>query len=185
MSARSARTNWQRASGEFLLLIVAVGLVACQTASPQRPTSAQPARLLTDNAGVLTGEEVSSLEADLVAVEERGLAQMLIYIDPSLPPGENLEAFALRAVNAWGVGHAGVDDGLVIFIFIDDRKVRIELGLGLEGVISDEAAGRVIAEIIAPPFRRGAYGEGLRDAVRELSRLLALNPVRGTSPGPN
>ena len=105
---------------------------------------------------------------------------MLVYVAPSLPPGESLEEFTLRAANAWGVGHAGVDDGLVIFVFVTDRKVRIEVGLGLESVISDEAAGRIIAEHIAPAFRREAYGEGLRNAVQELTRLLALKPARGT-----
>jgi uncharacterized membrane protein YgcG len=109
----------------------------------------------------------------LAAVERGGLAQMIIYIVPALPVGGVLEELTLRSSRVWGVGRAGVDDGLVIFVFVADRKVRIELGYGLERAISNEAAGRVIAEQIAPSFRRGAYAEGLRNAVQELSRLLS------------
>lgn len=106
------------------------------------------------------------LERELAGVEERGLAQMIIYIMPALPEGEVLEELTLRSANAWGIGRKGVDDGVVIFVFVADRKVRIELGYGVEKTISDAAAARVISEQISPSFRRGAYAEGLRNAAK-------------------
>jgi uncharacterized protein len=133
-----------------------------------------PEERVTDGAGVLSAEEISDLDRQLEEVERRGLAQMLIYITPSLPRGEVLEDLTLRNAKAWGIGRANIDDGLVIFVFFTDRKVRIELGLGLERVISNEEASRVITEFIAPAFGRAEYGEGLRGAVRELTRLLSV-----------
>ena len=138
----------------------------------------RPDRLVTDTAGILSAADVATLEHDLVTAEKQGLAQILIYIAPTLPPGEILEDLTLRSANAWGVGRAGVDDGLVVFVFFQDRKMRIEIGRGLENAISDEAASRIISETIAPLFRRGAYREGLQSGVQELSRLLALEVQR-------
>ena len=115
----------------LLLLVVVIALAACQTTTPpaSKPILPQPTRLVTDTAGILSAEDIAALEADLQDVEKRGLAQMLIYITPSVPPGEVMEDLTLRSVNAWGLGRAGYDDGVAIFVFVDDRKVRIELGL--------------------------------------------------------
>jgi uncharacterized protein len=188
MRATSNRITVHRVSAALVLLILvmAAGTTAAQSEGKATPEPsgegailAKPDRLVTDTAGILSAEEVSSLEETLVGVETRELAQVLVYIVPSLPADEKLEELTLRSVNAWGVGRAGVDDGLVIFVFVADRKVRIELGLGLESAISDEAAGRVIAEIIAPAFRREAYAEGLRGAVQELVRLLEFRASHG------
>jgi uncharacterized protein len=177
--------NVRRAAAAVLLALLGIASAACRTATPSsaipagNPGSAEagtilprPDRLVTDSAGVLSAEDISALERELLDVKQRRLAEMLIYIVPSLPPGEILEDLTLRSVNAWGVGSADSDNGLVIFVFITERLVRIELGFGLESAISNRAAARVIAENIAPSFRRKAYREGLHSAVQELSRLL-------------
>ena len=106
---------------------------------------------------------------------------MLIYVSPALPSGEVLEDLTLCAANAWGVGNADTDNGIIIFVFMADRKIRIELGFGAARSISNDAAARIIEENMAPLFRQAAYGEGLKSAIRELRRLLVI----GSSEGPN
>jgi uncharacterized protein len=144
-------------------------LIGCRTATPSLP---RPARAVTDAAGILSPDDISALERDLASLKSRDLAEMIIYIVPSLPQGANLEELTLRSVNSWGVGRRGAGDGLAIFVFLADHKIRIEVGRGLEGAISDQSAARIIAENMAPAFVLDAYGEGLRSAVQEVSRLL-------------
>ena len=161
-----------------LLIAVLFGLVAgCQTVARTTPPEAtatlpRPETAVTDAAGVLSPEDRASLEADLASIRKRGLAGVIIYIAPALPPGADMEELTLRSANAWGLGRRGRDDGLAIFVFIVDRKVRIEVGRGLEKAVSDEAAVHVISDQLAPAFRALAYGEGLRDAVSALTGLL-------------
>ena len=178
MSTTFGPLDARRAAAVVLFAALVLSLTACQTAAPSPPAAMRvfpkPDRVVTDVAGILSAEEIAALEADILDVRSRGLAEMVVYIAPSLPAGEILEEFTLRTANAWSVGRTDADDGLVIFIFMAQRKVRIELGIGLESAISNEAAAWVIAEKIAPPFERAAYAEGLRGAIEELARLLAL-----------
>lgn len=131
-----------------------------------------PERRVTDLASVLSADETAALESELEAIDQRGQAQMIIYIAPAVPSGQLLEDFTLRAANAWGVGRADVDDGIILFVFIADRKVRIELGEGAAKMISDDAAARIIADDIAPHFRRKEYAQGLHRAIEKIERLL-------------
>ena len=129
-----------------------------------------------DAAGVLSSQESANLEAALLSLQQRGLGEIVVYIAPALPGGENLEDYTLRVANAWGLGRPRIDDGLVIFVFLADRKIRVEVGRGLTEAVSDDAAARLIAEQMAPSFRRTEYYEGLNLAVTELTRLLTQRP---------
>lgn len=83
-----------------------------------------------------------------------------------------LEDLTLRSVNAWGIGRKGLDDGVALFVFMKDRKLRIEVGLGLESNITNEAAKAIIDERIAPAFRQKQYAKGLHDAIDHVRTLL-------------
>lgn len=134
-----------------------------------------PTELVTDRAGVLSASDREILTQKLAHLADVKLAVALVYVAESLPAdGEEMEEFTLRTVNEWRVGRAGVDDGLVIFVFMKQRRLRIELGYGLEPAISNDAAKRVIDEQIVPAFRQGNYGAGLIAAVDELTRLLQV-----------
>lgn len=135
-------------------------------------TLPKPERLVTDTAGVLTESEIQLLEEKAAALEKAKLAQLVIYVVPELPEGAVMETLTLDSMNEWGVGRKDVNDGLAIFAFMKDRKLRIEVGLGLEQVITNESAARVIQEQLVPAFRAEKYGEGLSAAVDELTRLL-------------
>ena len=109
-------------------------------------------------------------------------AQVVVAIFPGLE-GESLEDFSIRLAERWRVGRKELDDGAIVLVFIQDRKVRIEVGYGLEGAIPDAEASRIIRETIAPRFREGRYDAGLEAAARALyARVETKAPAerRGT-----
>jgi TonB family protein len=132
----------------------------------------KPTRWVFDTASVLGAEESARLEARLQRLRASGTAEALIYIAPSLPEQTVLEDLTLRSVNAWGVGDAATDNGIALFAFIRDRKLRIEVGRGLEARISDAAAKSIIDEQIAPAFRAGNYAAGLTAAIDRIELLI-------------
>lgn len=157
-------------------LLVTVVALSCQALQPTGAVLPKPEHLVTDRAGILSADERDRLTKDLQELDRAHLAQAVIYIDSAVPPAGVLEDVTLRSVNAWGLGRKDVNDGLAIFVFVADRKIRIELGLGLEDAISDEAAKSIIDEEMSPAFRRGEYAEGLTQAIRRIRELLRHRP---------
>lgn len=164
--------------GAFLaaaILACAAANAFAQDAAANAPALLpKPVRVVSDFAGVLTPTEVAALEKQLQELQDASLAEGIVYIAPSLPEGASMEELTLRSVNAWGVGNAATNNGIAIFAFIADRRIRIELGLGLESKISNADAQSIIDRQIAPAFRAGDYARGLSDAIREVGRLLRL-----------
>ncbi len=112
-------------------------------------------------------------------------AQVVLAIFPSLE-GQSLEDFSIRLAEKWRVGQKGLDDGAIVLVFVQDRKLRIEVGYGLEGAIPDIEAARIIREVIAPRFREGRFAAGLEAGVRALyARVEGKPPAerRGTARG--
>ncbi len=134
----------------------------------------KPTGLVSDFANVLSEEEEQQLDRELKALDDD--AQMIIYLAPSLPEGAVLEELTLKSVNDWGVGRKGVDDGIALFAFMKDRKLRIELGLGMEKKISSAQARAIIDEQLAPAFREKAFAKGLSAAIARIRTLLASQP---------
>jgi uncharacterized protein len=89
---------------------------------------------------------------------------MVIAIFPSLE-GENLEDFGIRLAEQWRIGQKGLDNGVILLVFVQERRVRAEIGYGLEPVLTDAVAGQIIRDAIAPRFRDQRYAEGLEAAV--------------------
>jgi len=148
----------------------------------------QPLGRVNDFAGLLSPGERARIEARLRAIEEATSNQFAVAIFRSLE-GESLEDFSIRLADAWKVGQKGRDNGLLLLIFTEDRKIRIEVGSGLEGVITDALSGRVIRDVLAPRFREGRYAEGILAAVDALDRVSrgefdALPPERRGLSGP-
>ena len=110
-------------------------------------------------------------------------AQIVVAVFPSLD-GESLEDFSIRLAEKWRIGHKALDDGAIVLVFLQERKLRIEVGYGLEGAIPDLEAGRVIREVIAPRFREGGIAAGLEAGARALYARIEKKPPaerRGTS----
>ncbi len=127
-----------------------------------------PERWATDQAGFLSRQAVEALDARLENYERQTGHQLLVWIGKNLGENAVLEDWAVRTFEAWKVGRKGLDDGLVLFIFAEDRKIRIEVGYGLEDKVPDVYAYRVIANVLAPGIRAGRPDEAVDAAVTAL-----------------
>ncbi|HYE93698.1 MAG TPA: TPM domain-containing protein, partial [Terriglobales bacterium] len=144
-----------------------------------------PTARVNDYANALSAEDRTRLERVLAEGEQRTGAQVVVALFASLD-GESLEDFSIRLAERWRVGRKDLDDGAIVLAFIQDRKLRIEVGYGLEGAIPDIEAARIIREAIAPRFREGRYAAGLEAAARAIYATVDAKPAaerRGTKRG--
>ncbi|SMQ96356.1 TPM domain-containing protein [Xanthomonas fragariae] len=141
---------------------------------------------VVDVTGTLDAAQIQQLEQQALALQQRKGAQLQILIVPTTQP-EAIEQYTQRVFDQWKIGRKGVDDGVLLLVAKDDRRVRIQPGYGLEGAIPDIVANRIIQEYLAPRFREGDYGGGIRDATATLAGLIegeALpEPVSGHAGG--
>ena len=126
---------------------------------------------VTDLTGTLSTADRASLTASLTALEKEKGAQITIVMLPTTQP-ETIEQFGIRLAEAWKIGRKGVDDGVIVIVAKNDRKMRIEVGYGLEGAIPDAIAKRIVAEQMAPRFREGDFAGGLRATVATLDKVI-------------
>ncbi len=130
--------------------------------------SARPVPELTgrvnDYAGMLAPATVKQLETVLADLEESDSTQIVVLTITSLD-GDSLENFSLRVVEDWQIGRQDLDNGALLLIARDDRKLRIEVGYGLEGSLTDLVAGQIIRNVITPQFRLGNFDQGVIDGV--------------------
>ncbi|MCB5207823.1 TPM domain-containing protein [Methylovorus mays] len=126
---------------------------------------------VTDLTSTLTAEQQAGLEARLQAFEQQKGSQIAILIVPTTQP-EDIAQYSIRVVEAWKLGREKQDDGVLILLAKNDRKMRIEVGYGLEGAIPDVTAKRIISDVMAPYFRQGDFYGGLNAAVERIAALI-------------
>jgi len=131
-------------------------------------TAPAPQGFVTDLADIYTAEEQLDLEAFLVAVNKNQTTEIAVLTLPSLE-GDALEDFATRTFREWGIGNEATNNGVLLLFVMDERAVRIEVGYGLEGAITDLDSGRIIRTIITPAFREGEYYAGTKGAIETLA----------------
>jgi len=131
---------------------------------------------VTDLTGTLSAQDKAGLTASLATLEKDKGAQIAIVLLPTTQP-ESIEQFGIRLAEAWKIGRKGIDDGVIIIVAKDDRKMRIEVGYGLEGAIPDAIAKRIVAEQMAPRFREGDFAGGLRATVATLDKVIRGEPL--------
>ncbi|MGQ9694236.1 MAG: TPM domain-containing protein [Thermodesulfobacteriota bacterium] len=120
----------------------------------------KPAGWVTDLTGTLSREEIIKLNKKLAAFEKETTNQIVVLLIPFLK-GDNLEDFSIRLAEKWKVGQKGKNNGVILLIVKNDRKMRIEVGYGLEGALPDALAGEIIRQEIAPRFRAGQFYQGI------------------------
>ncbi len=125
-------------------------------------------RLVTDNAGVLGSEQVRFLEQKLLNYQDTTSTQIAVLIDKKVPGGYDYSDYAERVAEKWGIGQKGKDNGLLLYVAVDDRKIWIATGYGLEGAIPDALAKNIIDRVITPAFRKGDYFAGLEQGTSAL-----------------
>ena len=150
--------------GLLLLALLLSTLAALAQAIPPRPN---PPRLVNDLAGLLQAGQADALEQKLLAYNDSTSSQIAIVTVPNLGDSD-LESYAQALYQRWGIGQKGRDNGILILIAAQEHKVRIQPGYGLEGVIPDAVAGRIIRETLGPAFKENRYYDGLDQATTEL-----------------
>jgi uncharacterized protein len=127
---------------------------------------------VTDLTQTLSHDQRKQLEAKIAAFEQVKGSQIAVLMLPTTQP-EDIAQFSIRVTDAWQLGRAKPDDGVLIVVAKNDRKMRIEVGYGLEGAIPDLTAKRIINEVMAPSFKQDDYYTGINNALDQLMRLIA------------
>ncbi len=140
-----------------------------------QPIPALEARV-TDLTGTLALADRAALEQKLAAFEARKGAQVAVLIVPTTQP-EEIEQYGIRVASAWKIGRAASDDGAILIVAKDDRTLRIEVGYGLEGALTDATANRIIDESIVPRFRDGDFAGGVNAGVDRMLAVIDGEPL--------
>lgn len=156
--------------GAGLALLLAASLSQAQIAVPVLTAR------VTDLTGTLSGEAVTRIEAKLADLEAKKGSQIAVLILPTTQP-EDIEQFGIRVEDAWKLGRKGVDDGAYLIVAKNDRRVRIEVGYGLEGALPDAIANRIITETITPHFKLGDYDGGVEAGVDQMISVVNGEPL--------
>jgi len=127
---------------------------------------------VTDLTGSLSPDQQAALESKLAQFEQQKGSQIAVLLVPTTKP-EEIEQYSIRVVDAWKIGRKQVDDGVLVLVAKDDRKLRIEVGYGLEGAIPDLYTKRIIAEVIAPYFKQGDIYGGLNAGTDSIISLIS------------
>jgi uncharacterized protein len=147
-----------------LLAVTAAAFLLCFVAQAQEPAVPTLMRHVTDLTGTLSAQQVETLDAKLRAFEDSTSNQIVVLMVPTIGSG-SLEDYSLRVAEANKIGVKGRDNGALLFIAKDDKRVRIEVGYGLEGALPDIIAGEIIRRELGPHFRNGEYYEGINAAI--------------------
>ncbi|RED24217.1 uncharacterized protein BJ123_1335 [Rhodopseudomonas thermotolerans] len=168
-----------RAAGLALLLCV----IAAALAPFARAEVAVPALTgrVVDQTGTLSADAVARLDQKLKAFEARKGSQIAVLIVPTTQP-EAIEQFSIRVAEIWKIGRNKVDDGAILLIAKNDRKLRIEVGYGLEGALPDVTAKRIIDEIITPKFKAGDFDGGVEAGVDRMIGVIDGEPLPAPQP---
>lgn len=164
------------------LRLGALAWLICSAAlAAEVPIPPSPTRWVTDNAGFISEGTRGALDLKLEAYQQQTGHQLLVWIGRST--GDTpIEDWAASAFKAWRVGRKGIDDGLVVFVMADDRKIRIEVGYGLEPVVTDAKASQIIREVMVPRIQAGDRDGAITAGVEQLITVIGGGDV-SAAPG--
>ncbi|MEO8218236.1 MAG: TPM domain-containing protein [Acidobacteriota bacterium] len=153
-------------------------LLLTASAFASLPIPPAPTQWVTDSAGILSASDRDALNSRLREFEQRSGTQFIVYILPTLDD-EALEDFTIRAAEKWKVGQKKYDNGLILFVFIQEKRLRIETGYGLEPKITDSFASDIVHSVIPPYFGAGRYAAGLNAAADQIIARIEGNGAPG------
>jgi uncharacterized protein len=157
--------------------LVAAGVLLSGLVSAHAEVAVPPLKArVTDLTGTLSTSQAQALEARLRDFERGKGSQIAVLMLPSTEP-EAIEQYSIRVAEAWKIGRARVDDGVILIVAKNDRKLRVEVGRGLEGAIPDAVAKRVIAEVITPHFKANDFYGGIAAGTDALMKLIDGEPL--------
>lgn len=159
----------------FLLVFVwGLGHTAGAEVIPPKPT-----RYFNDYAGVVSAATAERLNTTLEQFERAASSQIVVAVFPSMQSESSIEDYTVRVAQAWAVGQRNNNNGAVLFVFIEDRQMFLQVGYGLEGAIPDATAKTIIEQEIKPLFRAGDYEGGLTAGVNAILQA-AQGEYQGT-----
>ena len=166
----------------MLARALTLALLAATAAVAEVPVPALSARV-TDLTGTFDAGQRAALEARLEGFERAKGSQVVVLIVPTTQP-ETIEQYGIRVADAWKIGRGGtIDDGVILLVAKDDRALRIEVGQGLEGVLPDAIAKRILEETIIPRFRSGDFYGGISEGVERIIAVIEGEPLPPPSRG--
>jgi uncharacterized protein len=136
---------------------------------------------VVDQTGTLSGDAVASLTQTLKDFEARKGSQIAVLIVPTTAP-ETIEQYSIRVAEAWKIGRKKVDDGAILLVAKNDHKLRIEVGYGLEGALTDVTAQRIIDETITPKFKSGDFAGGISSGIDRIIGVVDGEPLPAPEP---
>src|SRR6516162_693096 len=136
---------------------------------------------VVDQTGTLTSGDIAVLTQKLKDLETRKGSQVAVLIVPTTQP-ETIEQYSIRVTETWKIGRRKIDDGALLLIAKNDHKLRIEVGYGLEGGLTDLTARRIIDEVIVPKFRAGDFAGGISDGVARIVAVISGEPLPAPAP---
>lgn len=180
--------RWLPAAVAGCAVLVAAILAALWVQRPLEqadPALGPPTHYLEDRAGLLSPSFAAAKEQYIEHLSRTmRIAQIQVVTLPRVPSGSTLEDFTITAASQWKVGTGGVDNGLLLFVFRDERLLRLEVGYGLETVVPDALAYRLLSEQIVPAFERGQYETGIEDFLDVLDKTLEASEAAGHRAAP-
>ena len=127
---------------------------------------------VVDNAGVLSTSAEKELNRYLESLEQSTGSQLAVLTIPSLK-GDSLEDYSIRVTDEWKLGQSGKDNGVLLLVALEERKIRIEVGYGLEGQLTDAKSGYIIRNLIAPYFKEGDYASGIMVGIQSIGGVIS------------
>jgi uncharacterized protein len=168
-----------RPAGVRLLLWLAGMSAACAAMAADEMIPASPAAHFNDYAGIVSGQTAQRLDSALDQFERETSNQVVVAIYPTMQSDSSVEDYTVRVAQAWHAGLKGKDNGAVLFVFVDSHQIRIQVGYGLEPVLTDALCKRIISDEISPRFHSGDYDGGMVAGVNALMAA-AKGEYKGT-----
>ena len=167
LAIRGGRRTHVRAA----LLVALVALSALVVSAAAAPNYPELTGRVTDEAGLLSAADKADIESQLASLEQTSTDQLAVVTVKSLQ-GYSIEDYGIGLARKWGIGQKGKDNGILLIVAPNDRKVRIEVGRRLEPMMTDTMSTLIIENAILPKFRRGDFADGIKDGVRDIKTVL-------------
>ncbi|MDI6731130.1 MAG: TPM domain-containing protein, partial [Candidatus Margulisbacteria bacterium] len=161
--------------GAFLLLLISSSLVFSEMKFPE------PSGYVNDYASLLSSGERQQLNALALSLEQKTSAELAIAIVQTVSPYD-IDLYAVKLFEKWKIGKKSKDNGVLILLVLQERKIRIEVGYGLEGALPDALCGQILDAYAIPNFKAGQYGKGLIETAQAVSRAI-FGDSRVVAPG--
>ena len=155
----------------MVLSMVLLPALAFAFSSPGRATG-----FVNDFSGTLSAGDKVALEEQLMAIQKQTSAEISIAVVPTIGRDETIETYAVKLFEEWGIGQKGKDNGALIVVAVQDHVMRIEVGYGLEGIITDARAFAIVDKILTPAFKANDFAGGLTQAVAVMGQAIAGDP---------